>query len=183
MVICTFFSFGWLKQVASSSYICLMDKKLVVNIYPMTFSRNFGASLNTVEEDYWTVKWWCWNKILNVQNLVICDFSPFGWLKQVAGYSYIYLMDKQLVVNIYPMNFSSKFCAYLSTVEEDFWTVKWWCWNIIHSVQITFGIFIIDYIINILDDREKTFPVIGKTCQTHLKNRIENNYVLKSESG
>ena len=75
-----------------------------------------------------------------------------------------------------------KFGAYLNTSENVFWTVKWWIWNVIHSVYVTAEIFIIDYRINIIDTRENYFQVIGKPWWNNLKNRIENNFVFYLES-
>ena len=71
-------------------------------------------------------------------------------------------MNKQLVMNIYTMPFFSNAGAPLNTFEKAFLTVKWLRCNLIYSVYITAGIFIIYCIINIIDDR-KLFLSYQKT--------------------
>ena len=64
--------------------------------------------------------------------------------------------------------FFSNFNASLNTVDRDFLTVKLWHWNFIYSAEITVGIFLVHYNINIIDDRDKYFPGIRKMWQTNV---------------
>ena len=73
---------------------------------------------------------------------------------------------------MYLMFFFSNIGAFLNTVQRVFWTVKWWHLNAVHSVYITSGIFIIYYRINILEDRNKNLPVIGKLDELILKEKL-----------
>ena len=108
------------------------------------------------------------------------SFSKIGNVNSppffVSKSLYICSMDKQLIVNMDPIHFYQEcWCIFEHSWEGNF-NSKFWHLNVIHSVYITAGIFIIDYIINILDNRDHSFPVMGKTWQNYLK--IELRFVM-----
>ena len=51
---------------------------------------------------------------------------------------------------------------FINTVEKAFLTVKRWPLNVIHSVYIIDGIFMMNYRINIIYDRENIPQIYGK---------------------
>ena len=56
-----------------------------------------------------------------------------------------------------------------------------WLWNVINSVYITIGLFIIDYRTNLLDNIDNIIPVIGKTWWTRFY-KLHQNKLLYGEN-
>ena len=64
-----------------------------------------------------------------------------------------------------------------------------WSWNVLHSVYIIPGLFLIDYIIHILEDIHNIIPVIGKTWWNRFENpmavycnKLHQNILLYGEN-
>ena len=121
-------------------------------------TQSLGTNFNVFDEDKISL-----SKIGNVN-----FFFPFG------------LLNRWKVICIYVQGMNSLYWTYTqwilryvgdfyNTVEKDFWTVKSWQWNVVHIVQITSGIFIIDYRIKLLEYRDKNFSVIRKTWWTNFQ--------------
>ena len=60
----------------------------------------------------------------------------------------------------------------LNTLENAFWTILGWFWNVFYTVNITHCIFTIDYRINFTEDRINSFPVTRKNWWIHFGNPL-----------